>query len=117
MNLLLPDFLITLRRFFLPLKFISLKFFADKDQIRVKAVTTFIFRFQSWPENKESILLFTRKDVDFRASNLMEPDGPILEEKEREKREKYLPRFFLSLGKKKPWWKIHHFSSAIFPPF
>lgn len=117
MNLLLRDFLITLRRFFLPLKFISLKFFADKDQIRVKVVTTFIFRFQSWPENKESILLFTRKDVDFRASNLMEPDGPILEEKEREKREKYLPRFFLSLDKKKPWWKIHHFSSAIFPPF
>lgn len=32
-NLLLRDFLITLHRFFLSLKFISLKFFADKDQI------------------------------------------------------------------------------------
>lgn len=62
MNLLLRDFLITLYRFFPSLKFISLKFFADKDQIRVKVVTTFILRFQSLLEHKDySILLSTRK--------------------------------------------------------
>lgn len=39
------------------------------------------------------------KDVDFRASNLMEPDRPILEKKEREKG-KNTCRDFFPLGKK-----------------